>query len=378
MQLAWAIRWLACGAALVSACGGGSDYLVLMYDVPPSRVASMAFGRIGAGDQHNCMLDVQGQPWCWGMNDSGQLATSSAAPCGDDDLYACSSTPLPVTGVPKFTALDGGRFTSCGLATDGRAWCWGGQSPGDLAPRPLPTPVGAAGDRFVQIDVSTFGGDACGVKADGSAWCWTATMPAMLRREAAGLEVKLVAVGQLHSCALDSSDLAWCWGSNWNGQLGNGEPEDSPTPVAVSGGRRYRWIGVGGSYACALDFDDQAWCWGAGPVLGSGGAQDASAVPVQVAGPRFIWLSTGSGHACGLAADGSAWCWGSNLVGAIGDGTRIDRAAPVRIAGHLTFRELGAGGATTCGVATDGSAWCWGWNHYGAVGQPAVGHWTKP
>jgi len=376
-RFARALRWLACVAALLSGCGGGGEYRVLMYDEPPSQLASApAFKRIGAGDQHNCMLDAQGQPWCWGMNDAGQLASSSHAPCGDDDTKACSSTFLPVTGVPKLTALDGGRFTSCGLATDGRAWCWGGQS--DLTPQPLPAPVGAADDTFVQIDVSTFGGDACGVKADGSAWCWSESTPRTLHREVPGVKVKQIAVGQLHSCALDTADQAWCWLTVSYVVLGSMFSGSSDAPAAVAGGRRYQWIGVGSEYACALDFDGQAWCWGAGAVLGSGGSPVASAVPVQVAGPHFTRLGTGTQHACGLSADGSAWCWGVNLGGAIGDGTRIDRTAPARSGGGMTFRELGPGGATTCGIATDGSAWCWGWNQFGAVGRPAVGHWTSP
>jgi alpha-tubulin suppressor-like RCC1 family protein len=39
-------------------------------------------------------------------------------------------------------------------------------------------------------------------------------------------------------------------------------------------------------------------------------------------------------HSCGIATDGVTHCWGYNSNGQIGDGTRSDRRAPVRVVGQ--------------------------------------------
>ena len=50
-----------------------------------------------------------------------------------------------------------------------------------------------------------------------------------------------ISVGGDHSCAMDSSGKAYCWGENGNGQLGNNSTVDSRTPVAVAQGGYSQW-----------------------------------------------------------------------------------------------------------------------------------------
>jgi serine/threonine-protein kinase len=76
-----------------------------------------------------------------------------------------------------------------------------------------------------------------------------------------------------------------------------------------------------------------AWCWGANTLgqLGDGSGLPANE-PVRVAGDlSFTSLSVGFQFTCGVAA-GAVWCWGYGGLGQLGDGASTDHAVPVRVA----------------------------------------------
>jgi len=50
-----------------------------------------------------------------------------------------------------------------------------------------------------------------------------------------GLVFSTVSVGREHVCGVTTSQVAYCWGSNFYGQLGNGSQIDSSMPVKVAG-----------------------------------------------------------------------------------------------------------------------------------------------
>jgi len=50
-----------------------------------------------------------------------------------------------------------------------------------------------------------------------------------------GLVFRTVSVGREHVCGVTTSQVAFCWGSNFYGQLGNGSQIDSSMPVKVAG-----------------------------------------------------------------------------------------------------------------------------------------------
>ena len=59
-------------------------------------------------------------------------------------------------------------------------------------------------------------------------------------------------------------------------------------------------------------------------------------MPALVPGTlAFTAAGAGGYHSCGIAA-GVLHCWGYNSNGQIGDGTRTDRRAPVRVVGQPT------------------------------------------
>ena len=167
---------------------------------------------------------------------------------------------------------------------------------------------------------------------------------------------------------------AQCWGSNTNGQLGNGTATDSLTHVNVSGIRNAMTLGAGRSHSCSLLFDGSVQCWGwnAYGQLGNGTTTD-SFTPVTVSGlTNVASLAVGSEHSCARLANGTVQCWGLNSDGQLGNGSNVDSSIPVTVNGITTAVAVAAGDSHSCAVLADGSVQCWGSNDNGRLGNNSI------
>jgi alpha-tubulin suppressor-like RCC1 family protein len=189
------------------------------------------FTSLSAGAAHNCAIALDASAWCWGADESGQLGDGSPTACSSTYSTYCSTVPVQVAGSHQFTAVSGGHFHTCALATDGLAWCWGNNNDGQLGSGPIQghqaEPVPVAGD--LQFTAIAAGGDYSG----------------------GGF-----------TCAIATDGKAWCWGSNESGQLGTSGGPSSVIPVAVQTSERFVSIDAGAQQACAVTAAGVAWCWG--------------------------------------------------------------------------------------------------------------------
>jgi alpha-tubulin suppressor-like RCC1 family protein len=66
--------------------------------------------------------------------------------------------------------------------------------------------------------------------------------------------------------------ITFCWGSNDQGQLGDGTTSQHLTPVGVVGGLHFRQVSAGGDHSCGVTTENRAFCWGnnQGGQLGDG------------------------------------------------------------------------------------------------------------
>lgn len=181
-----------------------------------------------------------------------------------------------------------------------------------------------------------------------------------------------VYTGGERSCALSPMGLAYCWGTNSSGELGDGTTTDRAMPWPVAGGLVFTQLALGYNHACGVTETGEAYCWGynADGEVGDGSTTDRLA-PTPVAGDLlFTQLVAGLNHTCGLTAEGRAYCWGDNVYGQLGDGTTSDRTAPTPVSGNLVFAALGVeAGRSTCGIVATGAAYCWGANDWGQLGD---------
>ncbi|MEU8664015.1 RCC1 domain-containing protein [Actinoplanes philippinensis] len=369
------------GALMLLAAGTGGP--------AAARTAGGPVTLIDAGRTHACALDDDGRAYCWGSGDSGELGNGDTT-----DRSIPVLVRAPAAGV-SFTRITGGDAHTCGLGSDAGAYCWGTNSyhqlgNGDALDRSTPVAVNApAGVEFTQIAAG--GAHTCGLSSEGRAYCWGSSslgemgsgdgagirsMPAAVHAPA-GVTFTQVTAGSSFSCALASNLTAYCWGVGLSGQLGNGANRIQPTPVPVHApeGAGFTQLTAGRDHVCGLGSDTLAYCWGSGGFgrLGDGDTTDRSA-PVPVRAPEgvsFIQLTAGGDHTCGLGSDTLAYCWGTGSLGQLGNGAAVDSPAPVAVhaPAGVVLTQLSAGSGYTCGVGSDARAYCWGANEEHQLGD---------
>jgi alpha-tubulin suppressor-like RCC1 family protein len=179
-------------------------------------------------------------------------------------------------------------------------------------------------------------------------------------------------------CAIDTSQVLWCWGSSVDGILGNGSTDESTvaTPVlAAEGGPRFSpvaQVSIGTYSACAVKADHTLWCWGQNVAdqLGIGSNEQGSLYPVQVGSLSSLIMNVSvfDSAACAVRSDGTVWCWGFGAYGQLGTGASSNgyASSPVQIltaAGGpplANVKSVNVMEYSTCAVKTDSSLWCWG------------------
>lgn len=184
-------------------------------------------------------------------------------------------------------------------------------------------------------------------------------------------------VGARHTCALQARGTVYCWGSNGKGQLGDGTTRSvRPAPVRVLGLDDATQIAAGQQATCALRRDGTVLCWGSNTEgqMGDGVMGADRPRPGPVAGlEQVTQLTAGAGHACALLRDETVLCWGWNRFAQVGDGTVGGMRRPTRVPGLSSVVQIDAGWSHTCARRRDGAVLCWGLNTSGQIGDGTRG-----
>lgn len=248
---------------------------------------------VAASSSHTCAVTILGALKCWGYNAQGQLGDGT------------TNTRISPVGAPTIlegvTSLSAGSGHTCAVTTDGGAKCWGGGGYGQL----------------------------------GNNGTYNSSVPVQVSGLTSG--VLSVAAGYTHTCAVMANGGVACWGDNSSGQLGDNSTTLRKTPVAVSGlTSGVSSLTAGQSSTCAVTTEGAAKCWGTNS---NGQLGDGSVItrktPVAVSGLTsgvlgIVAANGGGYHTCALTTDGPK-CWGLNDQGQLGDGSLITRTTPTAV-----------------------------------------------
>lgn len=203
---------------------------------------------VALGNAHSCMSTLMGELYCWGDNGFGQI--------GSDPVMTPTLNVPQVVGVPPIGALTAGAQHTC-VTIGSEVQCWGRNNLGQLgngtstdafAPSAAMFPPGAG---VVQHLVAA-ADQTCTVMASGELYCWGGNQNGELLLEPdkmgedgfaltprlieLGFGVAQIATGTTHTCALSTAGQVLCWGTNDQGQIGDGTVTDAlePTPAQIS------------------------------------------------------------------------------------------------------------------------------------------------
>ena len=355
----------------------GSVYYVESEGFPYIKKTDGSWTRIDPANQSNLLPNA----WSWGVGTAGVL--------GDGTIVAKSS-PISVTGgFTDWVQVSSGQH-SLGLRSNGTAWAWGPNDTGQLGDNTTvskSSPVSIVGGFTDWTQLSAGLIHSLGLSASGIAWGWGYNTPGTLGDNSTTNRSSPVSVvggvidwiqlsaGNQHSLGLRANGTAWAWGSNANGGLGDNTTTSRLSPVSVVGGfTDWTQLSAGNQHSLGLRANGTAWGWGLNGYgqLGNDGFTDRSS-PVSVVGGFTNWtqLSAGSrGHSLGLRANGTAWAWGVNTSGRLGDGTTTTAYSPTSIVGGFTdWVKLSTGYNHSAGLRANGTTWAWGNNIHGQLGD---------
>jgi alpha-tubulin suppressor-like RCC1 family protein len=344
----------------------------------PTQVGTASdWTEVVVGAAHTCGLR-SGQPFCWGLNGSGQVGDGT----GTD-----RSVPTAVSTLSDFDRLAAGPQHTCAGQTGGSVSCWGsnsGRQLGDgtvVANQLSPSPVLAPGPRLSSILTAGFV-HTCALSGS-TLWCWGSNSDGQLgdgSRDTRPLPTPIepdwleIAAGGLHTCRIRRDNALFCVGENTQGQLGIGVgPGDRSTYARVGNDTDWKEISAGAATTCGIRFPGVLRCWGDNSFGQVGdGTTTSRTAPVQVGflADRWSMVAVGVSHSCGVRTGGTLWCWGLNGDGQLGDGTRIQRLSPRQVGSSAfdNWRSVDVGLAHTCGIRDDDTLWCWGQNMSSQLG----------
>ncbi len=399
---------------------------------------------IAAGTVHTALVRADGQAFAWGRHDRGQLARTAAVgtcptaePCAPSLVTSSFSTgggAIQVAGLGRASAL---------LRADGTIRAWGDNNYGVLGtgtsngqtPR-LQTVEVSAGVPLANV-VHLIGAEYAmyAVLADGTVWSWgnggsgrlgnnsssTRTRAVQVRSASAAsntgpplVDVIDVAAHDEGAFALDASGVAWSWGDNDYGELGDGtcctsrhwaQPVLRSAGVSLDQVVNVAALGADGEEGFAVRSDGTIYAWGendkgqlaqggTSPDVCDGSPCSPYAVPMlaAVATPmtNVTDAAAANNAAIMLRADGTVLSVGWGSGGRLGNNGSSDRIWPVAVrttsaaidTGTAMADIIALAGSTDSTAALDagGRVLTWGVNSTGQLGLTdySDNDWAEP
>ncbi len=209
-------------------------------------------------------------------------------------------------------------------------------------------------------------------------------------KEEKPIEVKKLAAGGFHTCALLLEGNLKCWGQNTRGQLGLGHTNnigDDELPSSLSTlslGAEVKDVSAGAFHTCVILENGVVKCWGQndkgqlglGHTDTIGDDEDVSNLASVPLKDKAVKIYSGYSYNCALLENKNIQCWGENAFGqlglghtnAIGDDESVSTIGYVSVGGPVVQMDISTISFHSCALLQNGDLRCWGRNDSGQLG----------
>jgi alpha-tubulin suppressor-like RCC1 family protein len=319
-----------------------------------------------------------------------------------------SETPLPTptfTTTPEPTASPAPTSTpaptpapTAGIISGRSLWAAGYNTSGELGlnttiHRSSPIAVGSNGTWASLAKTTGFSLHTGAIKQDGSLWMWGANASGQLGIGALGNQSSpvqvisgvsswlQVAAGISFTCAIDSENKLWTWGTGTSGRLGNGSTMHRSSPAVIM--NNIKFVSCGASAGAAIDTNDKLWVWGQN-LNGQFGLNNETHIssPVQTSNLSVKWVAFGGDNLNSAMAvireNDTLWISGQNTSGQLGDGTIIAKSSPVQEITNSKWQKVYGKLNGFTGHKQNAELWSWGYGPGGANGNNTAVNISSP
>jgi alpha-tubulin suppressor-like RCC1 family protein len=342
------------------------------YSIPASISSTINWSAITCGFGHAAALNkTNGLAYSWGYNNVGQLGINSTTNASTPQSVSSATSWKSIQAGYNFTiAINGAN----GLAYAWGASDYGELGNNTRTNSSIPVSVSSA-TSWTMISTTPSSDTVMAINgANGLLYGWgynaygnignnSTTSYSVPTSVSSATSWKFVSCGGFHTVAIAGSNgLAYAWGLNNYGQLGTGNRTNYSIPTSVSSTISWAAVACGIYYTVAIaGSNGLAYAWGDNTYgqLGNNSTTSYS-VPTSVSSATS-WKSIQAGDYHAMTVQGSnglVYGWGQNTSGELGNNTRTNCSVPTSVSLGINLTAVACGTSFT-EVFSLSNLWCY-------------------
>ncbi len=343
------------------------EYKVNYYIVGVDQIKNMPLSGgesildISLGVENSAVITSEGRIFTWGANSEGQLGIGTKTTF--NSVLTDITNSFGLIEEEKLIKIFLGSQASIALTSTGRIFTWGYSGNGQL------------GDGVDSIGRYTPGEITSQFDLDE------------------GEMIVDISLGNVHSSAITSIGRIFTWGWNKSGQLGIGEvdnikiyiPTDITNQFSLDEGDMITHVSLGDGHSSAMTSLGRIFTWGTDiqGQLGNGAIDNTThTTPIEITSQfslsgeeKIVDISISYYHSSAITSEGRVFTWGYNGNGNLGNGNEVNQNSPIDITTNFNLLNdeiiiniSMIGYDHSSATTSEGRVFTWGHNNYSQLG----------